>query len=96
MHQTIKRPQDQRLPPALNIVTLATFSAALCACGIARADLTGTTKLDGKAPEPEKIDMSAVGDCVSPAAQSNRRIEHASEPSRVAGLSAGSVADVES
>jgi predicted MFS family arabinose efflux permease len=29
MHQTIKRPQDQRLPPALNIVTLATFSAAL-------------------------------------------------------------------
>ena len=29
MHQTIKRPQDQSLPPALNIVTLATFSAAL-------------------------------------------------------------------
>jgi predicted MFS family arabinose efflux permease len=29
MHQTVPRPQDQRLPPALNIVTLATFSAAL-------------------------------------------------------------------
>jgi MFS transporter, DHA1 family, inner membrane transport protein len=29
MHQTVKRPQYQRLPPALNIVTLATFSASL-------------------------------------------------------------------
>ena len=29
MHQTVKRPQHQRLPPALNIVTLATFSASL-------------------------------------------------------------------
>jgi len=29
MHQTVARPQDRRLPPALNVVTLATFSAAL-------------------------------------------------------------------
>jgi predicted MFS family arabinose efflux permease len=31
MHQTLSRPQDQRLPPALNVVTLATFSASLSA-----------------------------------------------------------------
>jgi len=29
MHQTIARPQNQRMPPALNVVTLATFSASL-------------------------------------------------------------------
>src|SRR5262245_17332498 len=31
MHQTVERPKvrDQRLPPALNVVALATFSAAL-------------------------------------------------------------------
>src|SRR5437016_1426663 len=46
-----------------NSLLVATFSAALGVCGIARADLTGTTKLDGKAPEPEVIDMAAVGDC---------------------------------
>jgi len=31
MHQTVTRPHDHRLPPALNIVTLATFSANLSA-----------------------------------------------------------------
>jgi predicted MFS family arabinose efflux permease len=31
MHQTVTRPRDQRLPPALNVVTLATFSASLSA-----------------------------------------------------------------
>ncbi len=31
MHQTVSRPPDQRLPPALNVVTLATFSASLSA-----------------------------------------------------------------
>jgi predicted MFS family arabinose efflux permease len=29
MHQTVTRPQDQRLPPALNVITLATFAASL-------------------------------------------------------------------
>ena len=31
MHQTVARPQDQRLPPALNVITLATFAASLSA-----------------------------------------------------------------
>ncbi|HEY7842107.1 MAG TPA: MFS transporter [Bradyrhizobium sp.] len=31
MHQMLSRPQDQRLPSAINIVTLATFSASLSA-----------------------------------------------------------------
>ncbi len=31
MHQTLSRPHDQRLPPALNIIALATFSASLSA-----------------------------------------------------------------
>ena len=31
MHQTVMRPHDQRLSPALNVVTLATFSASLSA-----------------------------------------------------------------
>ena len=29
MHQTVPRPQDQRLPPALNIITVACFAASL-------------------------------------------------------------------
>jgi len=29
MHQALARPQDQRLPPALNIIALATFAASL-------------------------------------------------------------------
>jgi predicted MFS family arabinose efflux permease len=29
MHRTASRPQDQRLPPALNIITMATFAASL-------------------------------------------------------------------
>jgi predicted MFS family arabinose efflux permease len=29
MHQTVSRPQDQRLPPALNIISTATFAASL-------------------------------------------------------------------
>jgi predicted MFS family arabinose efflux permease len=29
MHQTVSRPQDQRLPPALNIITIACFAASL-------------------------------------------------------------------
>src|SRR6201987_3450069 len=29
MHQTGTRPQDQRLPPVLNVITLATFAASL-------------------------------------------------------------------
>jgi len=31
MHQTVSRPQNQRLPAALNIITLATFAASLSA-----------------------------------------------------------------
>jgi predicted MFS family arabinose efflux permease len=31
MHQTLPRPHDQRLPPVLNIIALATFSASLSA-----------------------------------------------------------------
>src|SRR6201996_2881523 len=31
MHQTVSRPQDTRLPAALNIITLATFAASLSA-----------------------------------------------------------------
>jgi predicted MFS family arabinose efflux permease len=31
MHQTLPRPQNQRLPPALDIIALATFSASLSA-----------------------------------------------------------------
>ena len=31
MHQTVMRPHDHRLPPALNVVALATFSANLSA-----------------------------------------------------------------
>jgi len=46
-----------------NWLFVATASAALSVCGIARADLTGAVKLDGKAPEQEKIDMSGVADC---------------------------------
>jgi len=37
--------------------------AALTVCGVVRADLTGTVKLDGKAPDPQKIDMAGVADC---------------------------------
>src|SRR5438046_98216 len=42
---------------------VATAAAALSLCGIARADLTGTTKLDGEAPKPEEINMAGVADC---------------------------------
>ena len=42
MHQTVARPKnDQRLPPALNVVALATFSAAL----------------SGRALDPRRITM---------------------------------------
>lgn len=46
----------------------AAASAGLCMACFAvsvRADVTGHCKLDGKAPEPKMIDMSAVPDCAA-------------------------------
>src|SRR5437762_13312094 len=41
----------------------AAASAALTVASVAAADVTGTCKLDGKAPEAKPIDMSGVKEC---------------------------------
>lgn len=41
------------------------FAAALIAGSAAFGDITGTVKLDGKAPEAQTIDMSAVKECAA-------------------------------
>ncbi|CAN5671501.1 methylamine utilization protein [soil metagenome] len=41
----------------------AAACVALGFCGIARADIKGSVKLDGKAPEMPEINMKAVTDC---------------------------------
>jgi hypothetical protein len=41
----------------------AAASVAIAVCSFAYADVTGTCKLDGKAPEAKPIDMSGVKEC---------------------------------
>lgn len=41
------------------------FLTGLLAASAAMADITGTVKLDGKAPQPATIDMAAVKECAS-------------------------------
>lgn len=46
-----------------NKVLAAAACAALSLCGVASAEIKGTVKLDGKAPEMPEINMKAVAEC---------------------------------
>ena len=46
-----------------NKVLAAAACAALALCGVANAEIKGTVKLDGKAPEMAEINMKAVAEC---------------------------------
>jgi len=46
------------------LLTAATLSAGLCA-GTASAQITGKVTLDGKAPEPEQVNMAADAKCAA-------------------------------
>ena len=46
-----------------NKVFAAAACVALSLCGVANAEIKGTVKLDGKAPEMQEINMKAVAEC---------------------------------